>query len=104
MSTSRSSTRSSRSPSRPAVPPSACRHSPLAAPGTVKLVLVDFRSGEAVQRHPDLQPWLEDGWMISSAAPRVVEGGRTKLLVTLERLVAKDEAPHSPSTLRPVES
>lgn len=51
----------------------------------VKLLLIAFRSGEAVERHPDVQPWLEDGWTVRSAVPRVVESGATKLLVVLER-------------------
>ena len=51
----------------------------------VKLLLVDFRSGEAVEHHPALVPWLSDGWQVRSAVPRVVEKGQTRLLVVMER-------------------
>lgn len=47
-----------------------------------KLVMVPFRSGEAVIRHPDICPLLEDGWKIKSATPRITTEG-TKLLVVL---------------------
>lgn len=70
------------------------RDTPL--PGEVKLLLVSFRSGEAVRRHPDLQSWLDAGWQIRSATPRVVESGATKLLVVLERPVQPAAAASSP--------
>lgn len=50
-----------------------------------KLLLVDFRNDEAVSQHPDLAPFLEDGWAIESAVPRVVESEGTKLFVVLTR-------------------
>lgn len=57
-------------------------NAPAEAPGT-KLMLVDFRSGETVSRHPEIQAYLRQGWRIKSAAPRLVESGGTKLLVVL---------------------
>lgn len=47
-----------------------------------KLLLVDFRSGEAVRQHPDIAPLLEEGWSVTGAAPRVTPDG-TRLLVVL---------------------
>ncbi len=47
-----------------------------------KLVMVPFRSGEAVIRHPGIRPLLDEGWKIKSAAPRITTEG-TKLLVVL---------------------
>lgn len=47
-----------------------------------KLLLVPFRSGEAVSRHPEVMPYLKEGWNVKSAAPRVTPEG-TKLLVVL---------------------
>lgn len=48
-----------------------------------KLLLVEFRSGEAVVLHPEVMPLLQQGWRIRSAVPRIVEGEGLKLLVTL---------------------
>lgn len=64
-----------------------------------KLLLVAFRSGEAVRQHPDVQPWLSAGWTVRRAVPRVVESGKTKLLVVLERPVfALAPRPEGPPT------
>ena len=54
----------------------------LARPNT-KLLLVDFRSGEAVSQHPEIQSYLKQGWRVKSAVPRLVEAGGTRLLVVL---------------------
>lgn len=53
------------------------------AQGDAKLLLVDFRSGEAVRKHPEIEPLLSQGWRIKSAVPRLVEAKGTKLLVVL---------------------
>src|SRR5690606_12225473 len=53
------------------------------AQGDAKLLLVDFRSGEAVRNHPEIAPLLRQGWRIKSAVPRLVEAKGTKLLVVL---------------------
>ena len=63
-------------------------HAPLGtssstAQGDAKLLLVDFRSGEAVRKHPEVAPLLSQGWRIKSAVPRLVEAKGTKLLVVL---------------------
>ncbi|MEX0600571.1 MAG: hypothetical protein WD205_08010 [Rhodothermales bacterium] len=50
-----------------------------------KIVLVQFRSGEAVSEHPELVEFLADGWTVRSAVPRMVEAEGTKLLVVLAR-------------------
>ena len=49
----------------------------------VKLLLVEFRSGEAVLLHPEVAPLIQQGWRLRSAVPRIVEGEGLKLLVTL---------------------
>ena len=66
----------------------------------VKLMLVPFRNGEAVDQHPVLQPWLEKSWRIRSAVPRIVERGDTKLLVILERPIFGVESSRSPASQR----
>ncbi len=65
-------------------------------PCDVKLLLVPFRSGEIVRQHPELQPWLTEGWDVRSAMPRTVENEDAKLLVVLERPVFTPEATRSP--------
>ena len=49
----------------------------------VKILLLDFRSGEAVDRHPDLAVHLKKGATIKSAEPRISASGTPKLLVVL---------------------
>lgn len=56
---------------------------PSSASATTKLLLIDFRSGEAVAQHPDLRTFLKEGWRVKSAVPRLVETGGTKLFVVL---------------------
>lgn len=87
------STPSSRTQERPARPPAAHRSTREAPPTDVKLLLVAFRSGEAVDHHPALKPWLEKNWRVRSAVPRIVENGATKLLVVLERPIFAEEPP-----------
>jgi len=48
-----------------------------------RILLVQFRNGEAVDRHPELKALIDDGWSIRSAVPRIVEAEGTKLLVVL---------------------
>lgn len=50
-----------------------------------KILLVPFRNGEAVDRHPELTSFLDDGWTISSAVPRIVETEGTRLLVVMAK-------------------
>ncbi|MEX0748190.1 MAG: hypothetical protein WD275_09345 [Rhodothermales bacterium] len=50
-----------------------------------KIMLVQFRSEESVGKHPELQNFLEQGWSIRSAVPRIVESEGTKLLVVMAR-------------------
>lgn len=50
-----------------------------------KILLVDFRNGEAVSRHPELERYLNDGWTVRSAVPRLVESEGTKLLVVMAK-------------------
>ena len=50
-----------------------------------RLLLLDFRSGEAVCDHPHVRPLLEEGWCIRSAAPRVTGSATPRLLVVLTR-------------------
>lgn len=50
-----------------------------------KILLVNFRNGEAVGKHPELQQYISDGWSIRSAVPRLVESEGTKLLVVMAK-------------------
>lgn len=50
-----------------------------------KILLVEFRNGEAVTKHPELEHLLEEGWIVRSAVPRIVESEGTKLLVVLAK-------------------
>lgn len=54
-----------------------------------KILLVEFRNGEAVTKHPELRSLLKDGWTVRSAVPRIVESEGTKLLVVLAKPGAK---------------
>ncbi len=60
-----------------------------------KILLVQFRNGEAVDKHPELAELLDEGWTIRSAVPRIVESEGTKLLVVLAR-------PHSGSRTKTI--
>ena len=77
-----------RDPSAPARTATATAGIPLSASsstaqGDSKLLLVEFRSGEAVRMHPEIAPLLTEGWRIKSAVPRLVEAKGTRLLVVL---------------------
>lgn len=50
-----------------------------------KIMLVNFRNGEAVNKHPELEQFLQDGWSVRSAVPRLVESEGTKLLVVMAK-------------------
>ena len=50
-----------------------------------KIMLVQFRNDESVSKHPELQSFLEQGWNIRSAVPRIVESEGTKLLVVMAK-------------------
>ncbi len=75
----------SRNQRPPAPAAEVSRPAPTEAETGVQLLLISFRSGEAVERHPDVQPWVTNGWAVRSAVPRIVESGATKVLVVLER-------------------
>lgn len=88
--------RSSPAPSQTESAPHEMERSASASPGAslaevprpdgphTKLLMVDFRSGETVCTHPDVASYLDDGWHVQSAAPRVTDEG-TRLLVVLTR-------------------
>lgn len=81
-------------------PPARSRSARESAPADVKIELVSFRNGEAVHQHPSLQSWLENGWQIRSAVPRIVESGDTMLLVVLERSAPAPKPSRSPVSKR----
>lgn len=65
--------------------PLAPEHTPkerLTTRSRTKLLLIDFRSGEAVDRHPALAADLRRGWQVRSARPRLTPEG-TRLFVVL---------------------
>lgn len=66
-----------------ALPPGISNLTPRPNKSLTKIVLVPFRNGEAVNKHPDLTSLLDEGWSVSSAVPRIVEAEGTKLLVVL---------------------
>jgi hypothetical protein len=53
-----------------------------------KDLTVEFRSGEAVNRHPELISFINDGWQIESAVPELSNEG-LKLVVVMSRLVSR---------------
>lgn len=53
-----------------------------------KLIAVEFRSGEAVHRHPALKPFLHDGWEIERAVPQLSDVNGVELLVVMSKSVA----------------
>ena len=54
-----------------------------------KILLVAYRPGEAVEQHPELAAYLQDGWLLKSATPRIVEGKGARLLVVLAQSAAE---------------
>jgi|GEM_PF-4550942 len=50
-----------------------------------RVLMVDFRSGEAVIRHPQLRVLIEGGWSVESAVPYCEDADDVKLLVVLRR-------------------
>ena len=70
------------------------------------LLLVEFRGGEAVTRHPDVAPFLRQGWKVHSARPRLTEEG-TRLLVVLHAprpSITARVAPSRPADRAPLPS
>lgn len=57
-----------------------------------KVLLVDSGDRE-VTHDPEIIQWLALGWSIRRAVPRIVEGGKAKCLVVLERSTAKESLP-----------
>jgi len=53
-----------------------------------RVLTVEFRSGEAVNRHPELMSLIDEGWQIESAVPELSNDG-LKLLVVMSRLVSR---------------
>lgn len=68
-----------------------------------KTLLVDTPS-EGVEQSPEITPWLALGWSIRRAVPRIVEGGKAKCLVVLERSAEKEPLPISEGTTAPSQS
>jgi len=60
---------------------------------SVRLLLVGFRSGEAVARHPELTAWLKQDWTIRTARPRITPDG-AKLLVVMTHSLSSPPCPH----------
>lgn len=54
-----------------------------------KVCIVEFRSGEAVNRHPELKCHLDDGWEVESAVPQLTEKQCVELLVVMSRCRAQ---------------
>lgn len=52
-------------------------------PSLTKLLLVDPRGSEALHQHPEVAPFLKQGWVVRSTAPRLVEAKGPRLLVVL---------------------
>lgn len=52
---------------------------------STKVMIVDFRSGEAVVRHPALVDLLNDGWSVQSAVPHIADADEVQLLVVMNR-------------------
>lgn len=75
----RRSTSSSETPTRP-------------RPAAQKMLVVEFRSGEAVHRHPALTPYLCEGWEIESAVPRLSDVDGVELLVVMSRSAVAPES------------
>lgn len=61
------------------------RRPPAAPPSSSKLLLIDSVSDRPAEEHPDVAALLRDGWTLVGAEPRIVEPGRSCLLVTLAR-------------------
>ncbi|MEF8816619.1 MAG: hypothetical protein V5A20_07975 [Salinibacter sp.] len=50
-----------------------------------ELLLVDRQGSTAVEQHPEIVSWRMNGWRVRSAEDRVLEKGRARVLVVLER-------------------
>ena len=68
-----------------AAPKSKVRQQTPGRSATRQVRVVEFRSGEAVARHPALRDLLAEGWRIKSAVPHLEESEEVKLLVVLNR-------------------
>jgi hypothetical protein len=69
---------------RPPISSEAAIDAGLPVSATARTLIVDFRSGESVQCHPEIQPFLQDGWHLQKAVPKLVDG-RIRLLAVIER-------------------
>lgn len=49
-----------------------------------RVLSVEFRCGEAVHLHPRIEPMLREGWTLTRAAPKLVDGS-VRLIVTMRR-------------------
>ncbi len=67
------------------------RHRPFDGATTKTTRVVEFRSGEAVHRHPEIVRYIEEGWTIRSAAPCVENAESVQLIVVLERCAPTDQ-------------
>lgn len=68
-------------------------HNDPTADASTRVMIVDFRSGEAVVRHPDLEDLLKDGWFVQSAVPHVADADEVRLLVVMSRSAATRQLP-----------
>jgi hypothetical protein len=72
---------------------SSFQPTPSSLANSVRLIVVDFRSGEDVTHHPQLKAWLEQGWVIRNAAPRTTPEGAKLLVVLTHSLSTKPRPP-----------
>ena len=50
-----------------------------------KIMLIDTSPGDSAADHPDVAEYVEDGWRVKSAVPRIVEAKGPRMLVVLTR-------------------
>ena len=50
-----------------------------------KIMLIDTSPGDSAADHPDVAEYVEDGWRVKSAVPRIVEAKGPRTLVVLTR-------------------
>lgn len=70
-------------------------------PGSMKskLLMVGVPHGESLTSSSELVPWLERGWQVVEACPRVTEDGAKYLVVLARKMLTRASGSTASSTV-----